>query len=71
MRILIFIFLTFSCGFAAAQEESDTDDADEITEETEQNKEKNKKEAEFKSPDSFEASERLSEDVPAPFPVDI
>lgn len=68
---MIFVFLVFGCGLALAQEESDSDNADEVTENTKQSTEKNKKDTEFETPDTFEASERLSEDVPAPFPVDI
>ncbi|NKB39265.1 MAG: hypothetical protein GKR93_19210 [Gammaproteobacteria bacterium] len=71
MRTLIFIFLTFSHGLTLAQEESAGDNADEVVNKTEQSAETKEQKTEFETPDSFEASERLSEDVPAPFPVDI
>ena len=71
MRTLIFIFMTFGFGFVFAQEESAADSGDQVEQKTEQNKEASEKPDDFETPDSFEASERLSEDVPAPFPVDI
>jgi len=73
MRLLFFLLLTLSLNLVNAQEGSS------VTEETEVGQEKQTENADVKAdkplevetPDSFNATEKLSEDIAAPFPIDI
>ena len=70
MRILLLIFLALTLTCLEAQEDTAGTASDAEKEEAAEQSETRKPE-EFDTPDTFEASERLSEDVSAPFPVDI
>ena len=71
MRALLLILLALTLTGLQAQEDTadKASEAEQEQTETEQNKARTPEE--FDTPDTFEASEKLSEDVSAPFPVDI
>ncbi|MFT5131622.1 MAG: hypothetical protein ACI9SC_000081 [Gammaproteobacteria bacterium] len=71
MRFLLILFLTFSLMTVNAQDASTTTGEDEIQSEKIENEKNEKKPKNVETPDSFDATEKLSEDIPAPFPVDI
>lgn len=79
MRLLLFLLLMSSLLPLYAQEDTlnidipiEKTQPKVVTEKKESNKDSNSDtQDEFETPDSFDASEKLSEDIPAPFPVDI
>ena len=71
MRCLLLIFLVLTLTFVQAQEDATSEASDAGQEQAEATEAGPRKPEEFDTPDSFEASEKLSEDVSAPFPVDI
>jgi hypothetical protein len=79
MRLLLFLLLMSSLLPLYAQEDTLNIDIPiekaqpkVVTEKKESNKDSSSDtQDEFETPDSFDASEKLSEDIPAPFPVDI
>ena len=79
MRLLLFLLLMSGLLPVYAQEDTSSIEIPKeeaqskvVTEKKESNKDSNSAtQDEFETPDSFNASEKLSEDIPAPFPVDI
>ena len=66
----IVLLLLLSTGFAYAQDETAAGDEQKQGQETQQDTE-TKAQPEVETPDTFEATEQLSEDIAAEFPVDI
>ena len=71
MRLLLFLILTSGPVLTGAQEDTSTDAEKEVQVIQASDDESHDKEPEIETPDTFEATEKLSEDIPAPFPVDI
>lgn len=73
MQLLFFLLLTLCSGLVNAQEDPAVTEQTEVEQENQVEKAdvKADKPLEVETPDSFNATEKLSEDVPAPFPVDI
>ena len=72
LRLLLFLFLLSGLLIVNAQENTDTT-AEEKKEfiEPEDNAEVKKAKKEEITPDTFDPTEKLSEDIPVDFPVDI
>ena len=69
-RILFFIICFFP--LLALTQDAEENQAQESAQTSEQQAENSEKPAnEFETPDTFEATEKISEDVPIAFPVDI
>ena len=71
MRLVLFILLTSYLLLVSAQDSTATNEDNKIEEKKAADDAKPEKQIEIETPDTFEATEKLSEDIPAPFPVDI
>lgn len=71
MRLLLFLLLTTQLTLVDAQESASTIEEHEIQEKKPADDASTDKKTDIETPDSFDATEKLSEDIPAPFPVDI
>ena len=71
MRLLLFLLLTSNLMLVYAQESSSTVEKNEIQEKKPADDAESDNKVEIETPDTFEATEKLSEDISAPFPVDI
>ena len=71
MRLLLFLLLTSNLMLVYAQESSSTVEKNEIQEKKPADDTGSDNKVEIETPDTFEATEKLSEDISAPFPVDI
>jgi len=72
MRLLLFLFLSSGLLLVNAQGNTDetVEEKKEIIEPTDNTEVKKTKKEEI-TPDSFDPTEKLSEDIPVDFPVDI
>lgn len=71
MRLLLFLLLTSHLLLVNAQESAATSEENEIQEKKPADDANKDKKTDIETPDTFDATEKLSEDIPAPFPVDI
>ncbi len=71
MRLLLFLLLTSNLMLVYAQENSSTVEESEIQGKKPADDTGPENQVEIETPDTFESTEKLSEDIPAPFPVDI
>lgn len=79
MRLLLFLFLMANLALVYAQEDTSSIEVtreevkSKVVTETKKSLKDSSSDTQdaFETPDSFNASEKLSEDIPAPFPVDI
>ena len=71
MRLLLFLLLSSILMPVYAQESSSTVEENEIQEKKPADDAGSDNQVEIETPDTFEATEKLSEDISAPFPVDI
>ncbi len=70
-KLAIAFVLTFHAGLVPAQDDTAVADKKEKQEQETEKKPVEKTSPEVETPDSFEATEQLSEDIAADFPVDI
>ena len=72
MRLLLFLFLSSGLLLVNAQENTDTtvEVKKDIIEPSDETETKKTKKEEI-TPDTFDPTEKLSEDIPVDFPVDI
>ena len=72
MRLLLFLILSSGLLLVQAQENTETTEEEktEVIEPTDNAEVKKAKKEEI-TPDTFEPTEKLSEDIPVDFPVDI
>jgi len=71
MRILLFLLLTSGLVPASAQEVPPATEEETVQEEKAVDDPDIKKSSEVETPDTFDPTEKLSEDFPVAFPVDI
>lgn len=71
MRLVLLCLLVASLSLVRAEDSVSLPEENAPAETPTAQAEVKKKKPEAETPDSFEATEQLSEDVPAPFPVDI
>ncbi len=71
MRVLLFLLLAAGLILVNAQESPATVAKNEAEENKPVDDNDSESQIEIETPDTFEATEKLSEDVSAPFPVDI
>lgn len=71
MRLLVFLLLTTHLALAGAQESAAIIEEEAVPEKDPADDKKTVKKTDTETPDTFDATEKLSEDIPAPFPVDI
>ncbi len=71
MRLLLFLLLISNLLLVTAQEDSPASEEEMMQEQKTEDESGDKKQLEVETPDTFDPTEKLSEDIPAPFPVDI